>query len=165
MTGILEQWNTNSSWELFFPPCFQPFLPQPELAARTAPTPQHRWRKFSHPLTVWVKCHGRLLTWNVCMCVRMRACVSILSLCVQALAFALLFSQRKERSGTKRCSEPKRHALWQPLATSCVDWVDLKCHTNMSYKLQVSLYKYTPTHKRTGERTLVWPYSSLSNIL
>lgn len=67
------------------------------------------------------------------------------------------FSQRKEDSGTKRGSEPKRHALWQLLATSCIDWVDLKCLTNMSYKFQVPLqilYKYTPTHKQAGEGTL-----------
>lgn len=77
----------------------------------------------------------------------------ILSFRVHVLACALLFPTLRRIPGTKPFSEPRRHALWQLLATSCIDRVDMKCLSNMSYKLKVSLkiHAYTNTHPWTSK--------------
>lgn len=114
MTGILEQQNTMRKFLLraVFLPRFglfylsQHWLPRLFL--------HHSSRNFSHRLTVWVKCHGRHLTGDVCVRARVCMCggvhVYFKPLC-SCFGMCSSFFQRKEDSGTKRCAEPKKARL------------------------------------------------------
>lgn len=147
-------WNSetqpsNSSWELFFLPVSaffylsQRWLPGLLLQHSVALEISHiDWLfELSVMADIW-------LGMCVCMCAQV-----YFKPCVFMFWHVLFFFQRKEDSGTKRCSEPKRHASWQQLAASCIEWVDLKCHlkvhANVSNKLQVPLH----TH---GQAKILW---------